>query len=203
MGDRALESAPSPAGDLGAWADGYERCDAVWTSGGRSGSRGRGRRATNFTAWLAKNELKTIAVQRPNWRRRGSATAAPIAHTEYQTIPCSPSSEKRRTAVSTAGWCQRVRNCRSSAVSSSWNKGRFARLEADAAGLGVEPHERHLRQVDGHGRLRGIELVPAVARAVCERLAEPVVVVLGDAHAHAAAADEADLDAPVVVFRHQ
>src|SRR4051812_6422773 len=81
--------------------------------------------------------------------------------------------------------------------------GRLTTLKADATRLCVEPDERDLREVHGDGRVGGVKLMPAIAAAVGERAAQCVVVGLRDAQAHAAAAHEADLDAPVVGLGHQ
>src|SRR3954447_23369280 len=148
----------------------------VEMSGGRSGRAGRGRRTANFTAWLATNEPATVAPARSHAERRSGSSAEPAAASASQRSPCSPSFEYALTARSTAGWWPRVRRKRSAAVSV---------LEADAPGLGVEPHVDDLREVERDGGVLGLHLVPALVGA--HRAPQPVVGVLLQSQAQHAA----------------
>src|SRR3954468_7987587 len=160
----------------------------VEISGGRSGSAGRGRRTTSFPARLATNEPATVAPARSHSARRSSSSAAPAAAIASHSAPCSPSFEYAFIARSTPGWWPRVRRKRSAAVSA---------LEADAPGLGVEPHVDDLREVERDAGVLGLQLVPALLTA--HRALQRVIGLLLEPQADHAARVEADVHTPELV----
>src|SRR4051812_43363938 len=74
-------------------------------------------------------------------------------------------------------------------------------LEADAPGLGVEPHVDDLREVERHAGVLGLDLVPALGAG--ERALERLVGVLLEPQAQRRAGLEADVHAPELVVGHQ
>src|SRR5215208_2545894 len=69
-----------------------------------------------------------------------------------------------------------------------------SKLEADAPGLGVEPHVDDLREVERDGGVLGLHLVPALRAA--ERPLERLVGLLLEPQAQRRAGLEADVHAP-------
>src|SRR3954454_7221676 len=80
-------------------------------------------------------------------------------------------------------------------------KSQVSKLEADAPGLGVEPHVDDLREVERDGGVLGLDLVPALGAA--HRLAQRLVLVVSQPQAHAPAGVEADVDPRELLVGHQ